>query len=361
MLKQVDKKLFQWAFSEFPRTSERALKSLSLGRSAFYLSESLPLVLINLLRKNSEERAAQTPPPEYRQAIVTAALELLEQDSEDIVAGYYGPEVLWPEQGPLQHLGSLAHVFKDALKWGKKQNAKNPHVFSAEAQDLLQDVPDYYKRNFHFQTDGYLSDLSADLYDHQVEILFRGISHAMRRLLLRPMKEQLSQPYLRILDVGCGTGSSTRFLAQAFPDAKITAFDLSFPYLKKAQSRLPRYSRRIEYVQGTAEEMPFKDGHFDAVVSTFLFHELPLDVRKKVLLEMKRVVKENGFFGVIDSQQKADRPELLWGLRQFPRDFHEPFYKNYLNHPMEELLREAGLHEIKIRLGFLSKALWAKR
>ena len=39
-----------------------------------------------------------------------------------------------------------------------------------------------------------------------------------------------------------------------------------------------------------------KKGSFDAVVSVFLFHELPLDVRKQVVSESRRVLKKNGLF-----------------------------------------------------------------
>lgn len=60
-----------------------------------------------------------------------------------------------------------------------------------QVRDLPQDVepeafPDYYLQNFHHQTDGYLSDHSAALYDLQVEILFNGAADPMRRRLLKP-------------------------------------------------------------------------------------------------------------------------------------------------------------------------------
>jgi len=45
--------------------------------------------------------------------------------------------------------------------------------------------PSYYA-NFHHQTNGYFSDLSANLYDLQVEILFGGSADAMRRRIIAP-------------------------------------------------------------------------------------------------------------------------------------------------------------------------------
>ncbi len=361
MIKTVAAPWLKWAFTEFPNASESALRGIAFGRSAIYLSESLPLLFFDRLLRKSKDESLTKPPPEYRKAVLESVQQLIDQDIQNIIQGRYGPEVLWPEQTPWAHAESFFKVIRDGLKLGDKKAAKDPHRFSADAQALLEDLPEYYHRNFHYQTDGYLSEESADLYDHQVEILFRGVSHAMRRLLLSPMLKALPGKNIKILDVGCGTGSSTRFLAQVFPDAKITAFDLSFPYLKKAQSRLPKFGKRIEYVQGAAEDMPFRDSHFDAVVSTFMFHELPLDVRKQSLREMRRVVKENGFVGVIDSIQKNDNPDLAWGLNAFPRDFHEPFYKNYLLNPMETLMQEAGLAKPQVHVGFLSKGLSSRK
>ena len=39
---------------------------------------------------------------------------------------------------------------------------------------MLNSQIKHYLQNFHFQTDGYLSEASAELYDYQVEVLFSG-------------------------------------------------------------------------------------------------------------------------------------------------------------------------------------------
>jgi ubiquinone/menaquinone biosynthesis C-methylase UbiE len=105
-------------------------------------------------------------------------------------------------------------------------------------------------------------------------------------------------------------------------------------------------------------ELDFKGQQFDAVYSCFLFHELPYEERKKVLSEAARVLKPGGFCGLVDSLQNEDRREFDWALEQFPVDFHEPFYKNYLQNPMEGLLQEAGFAQIDRKVGFFSKAVF---
>ncbi len=58
------------------------------------------------------------------------------------------------------------------VAWRMRKN-KNKD-FQGKAAETAATMPDYYARNFHFQTDGYFSEASARRYDHQVEILFGG-------------------------------------------------------------------------------------------------------------------------------------------------------------------------------------------
>src|SRR5205085_5246454 len=83
--------------------------------------------------------------------------------------------------------------------------------------------PDYYARNFHFQTEGYLGHTSAQLYDLQVELLFGGTADVMRRRLSPPIVRHAhahgasaARP-MSVLDVACGTGHLLRMLGAALP------------------------------------------------------------------------------------------------------------------------------------------------
>jgi len=47
--------------------------------------------------------------------------------------------------------------------------------------------PDYYQNNFHYQTDGWFSAASADVYEVSTETLFVGRQDAMQRGTLVPI------------------------------------------------------------------------------------------------------------------------------------------------------------------------------
>src|SRR5206468_9637958 len=113
----------------------------------------------------------------------------------------------------------------------RRRSGANDEVLRAVPQGRY---PRYYLQNFHFQTDGYLSRRSAELYDHQVEVLFGGAASAMRRQALVPMAAELARRGVRnasLLDMACGTGRFLREIKHNHPRLAVTALDLSPFYL----------------------------------------------------------------------------------------------------------------------------------
>lgn len=283
-------------------------------------------------------------------------VKLLKTDSQNIRKGVYPFAVLQPES-PFQHLKRVPKILWDGMMAGRRRLKGRTTVFSPEAKELAEELPKYYRRNFHYQTSGYLSDWSASLYEHQVELLFNGSADAMRRMILAPLRAKFGEGNgkgLTFLEIGCGTGRATRFVRLAFPKAKIIAIDLSAPYLKQAKSSLKRL-HPVDFLQAAGEDLPFKDAQFDAVYSIFLFHELPQETRKQVVAEAARVLKPGGFFGLVDSIQVGDQKTLDPLLTKFPEEYHEPFYRNYVGHSMNELVRECGFGQVQAEVGFVSK------
>ncbi|RYZ69835.1 MAG: hypothetical protein EOP05_14215 [Proteobacteria bacterium] len=70
-----------------------------------------------------------------------------------------------------------------------------------------------------------------------------------------------------------------------------------------------------------------------------------------------RVLKAGGFHGVLDSLQKGDEKDFDVALEMFPKEFHEPFYKNYIENPMEKLIEGEGMPVQNVNIGFFSKSV----
>lgn len=273
---------------------------------------------------------------------------------KDIAAGLFpAPRALGPE--PAEFLRRSLLYFRDLPQVdARRHGALDDELPPGQQGDGL---PDYYRQNFHFQSDGWLSEHSAALYDTQVEVLFTGAADVMRRRALKPIAEWMAgrnQRDLRGLDVGCGTGRLLAFVHEAWPGLRLTGLDLSLPYLGEAR-RLVGRTARVKLIEGAAERLPFDDNSLDIVFSSFLMHELPADVRVQALREMARVARPDGLIVIVDSIQKGDHPEWDGLLDLFPHYFHEPYYAGYVDGRLADWAGEAGLVESSFERAFLSR------
>ncbi len=72
----------------------------------------------------------------------------------------------------------------------------------------------------------------------------------------------------RCLDIGCGTGATTRALAARAVDGSVLGVDLSGPMLTIARESAARADvGNLEFVQGDAQVYPFEDSSFDVALS----------------------------------------------------------------------------------------------
>ena len=282
---------------------------------------------------------------------------LLEQDWRNIEAGHYRlPEELVIR--PLAALRKAGRYFADLRRVDeRRRGAANDEVFRAAPRGRY---PRYFLQNFHYQTDGYLSRASAELYDHQVEVLFGGAAAAMRRQALVPLRDALCErgraaDSARLLDLGCGTGGFLREVKRNYPRLAVTGLDLSAPYLAVARRQLRAWSR-TELIEGAAEAIPVPDASFDVVTAIYLFHELPGRVRRAVAGEIRRVLRPGGRFILVDSLQTGDAPDYDALLEYFPFAFHEPYYASYLSEDLDRLM-QPDLVPTQRSLAYFSKVV----
>src|SRR5438309_5644154 len=295
--------------------------------------------------------------------------QLFDEDWQDADAGLYPRELI--ETLPWREYALAAPKLIADLPRTRERIRRNRHDELPE--QLAARYPDYYARNFHYQTDGYLRHTSAELYDLQVELLFGGTADAMRRRLIPPVvrfarAQGFADPDsgavtarpLKLLDVACGTGHLLRMMGAALPGAKLFGVDLSPHYLARARETLPR-ELDVSLVCENAEQLPFPDAHFDAATNVYLMHELPPGIRTRILAEMARVVRPGGLVVVADRLQLKDAPELHHELHAFPDRFHEPYYPSYLRAVLAARVREAPPEVCEERLAFLTKVVVARR
>lgn len=119
-------------------------------------------------------------------------------------------------------------------------------------------------------------------YDEISRGILDAIEHAINRL--EPSKRT------RILDLATGTGWAARRLAERGHD--VTGVDFAPDMLAAARDLASARQLDIPFLDGDAEALPFDDGVFDAVISTFgvMFTQRPEDAAA----EMARVLRPGG-------------------------------------------------------------------
>jgi ubiquinone/menaquinone biosynthesis C-methylase UbiE len=337
----------------------------ALERIAYDLSQAARVAWFYM----HAELAGRLAPPIVEPAEVEGSLptlrqmmadlyELFRRDRANIEAGYYRlPHDLYGS--PRAALGQSVRFLSDLGRIDRRRREGIRAEVREARSDQTARYPDYYVQNFHYQTDGYLSDHSAAVYDFQVEVLFKGSADAMRRQALVPLAELLRGRRIReqrLLDVACGTGRFLGFVKQNYPRLPAVGLDLSEAYLRRARRELGAWSW-VELTLGAAEALPFRDTSFDLVSCIYLFHELPRPVRERAAAEFARVLRPRGRLVLVDSFQRGDEPRLDGLLELFPLAYHEPYFADYARHDLRALFKGAGLQPKTAERAHMSKIM----
>jgi ubiquinone/menaquinone biosynthesis C-methylase UbiE len=139
-------------------------------------------------------------------------------------------------------------------------------------------------------------------YDRQA-FLFDLTEVPMELLVFRDLRRKLwsAATGSMILEVGVGTGKNLPF----HPDgARVVAVDLSPRMMQRAVERAGRARLKPDFVLADAQRLPFKDGRFDEMVSTFVFCSVPDPVAG--LREARRIVREGGGINLLEHVRSAN-------------------------------------------------------
>jgi ubiquinone/menaquinone biosynthesis C-methylase UbiE len=110
----------------------------------------------------------------------------------------------------------------------------------------------------------------------------------------------------RILDLGCGTGAMAIALARDLPAAKVIGIDGDPAVLRRARAKAAKVGVELELHEALADAIPLADESVDCVVSTLVFHHLPADVKRRALIEARRVLVPGGRLLICDIGRSRD-------------------------------------------------------
>lgn len=134
-------------------------------------------------------------------------------------------------------------------------------------------------------------------YDAANDRISLGFQRYWKEMLIKHLSE--FTPYTAsFLDICCGTGDIAIAAAKKRPDMEVIGADFSSSMLKVAKKK-SRGLKNVHWKRADALRLPWPDESFDAVCISFGLRNT-VDY-KKVISEMKRVVKKGGFVYCLDS------------------------------------------------------------
>ena len=166
-----------------------------------------------------------------------------------------------------------------------------------------------------------------------------------------------------ILDLGCGNGQNTKYLASVESGFRIIGLDFSVRMLRIAREkhRQGGLHANVDFVLGDVASLPLRAQSLDGALYVAALHHLPSSaLRLASLLELERCLKPGGkaFISVWDFEQERFRAELEKQLAEPPvGEFgdvyvpwqgkrgktHQRFYHLFYKSELEELLGETDL------------------
>ena len=145
-------------------------------------------------------------------------------------------------------------------------------------------------------SDGVINAAAA--YDLLVWLLMRGREREFRERLLAFAH---LQPGERVLDAGCGTGSTAIAAARLVgATGSVLGVDPSTNMIARASRKAHRAGVAAEFRSGRAESLPVEDASRDVVISTMMMHHLRKQARQDFAVECRRVLRPGGRVFIAD-------------------------------------------------------------
>ena len=249
-------------------------------------------------------------------------------------------------------------------------------------------VPPSIKKNFIYISDDKKDILRKEIKNSYIPTISKKISdeklldeiteHVESRIFIDRVRvipwlsKALNLNNLQILEIGCGTGSSSITLAEQ--GAKVFGIDIHKESLEIAKLRSKLYDLDIEFLESSSVDIGKLNKKFDAIILYATLEHLTMEERLVTLKNSKNILNDGGFLITIEAPNRlwyfdshtSELPFFQW----LPDDLaykysryspKESFSSNYLDPNYDDLIgflrrgRGVSYHEFELVFGDLSK------
>lgn len=198
-------------------------------------------------------------------------------------------------------------------------------------------------------------DVPADHYDHGLKVnLFQKIWHNRRFTEISRVIRPISG---KVLDVGCHGGTFTQVVLKKIGSKDIYGVDISPSAIQYIKKKIPYGHFQV----ASAEDLPFKDDTFDAVVCLEVLEHVDNPV--KAISEIRRVLKKGGY-GVILVPSESKLFKTVWFLwTLYYPVWRHAHVQSFSGNRLDKVTDEIGLKIVKSKnfnLGMLRLVVFEK-
>lgn len=183
-------------------------------------------------------------------------------------------------------------------------------------------------------------DVLTPLYDPLVRLTMP--EHRFRSALVRQAR---IAPKMRVLDLGCGTGSLAFAVKREQATAEVIGIDPDRRALEIARDKARGARSDVTFQRGSADGLPYADASFDRVLSSLALHHMSQQTKRAALRECARVLGVGGELHVADwgPPQDALMRIMSWPFRIFDGlEFTADNYQGLL----PQFFRDAGFRNV---------------
>lgn len=162
------------------------------------------------------------------------------------------------------------------------------------------------------------------------------------------------QPWMRVLDLGCGTGATSRYIAEN-KGCDVLGLDRDLQQIIEAGRQTPAEYRWIQYQQGNAPDTDLQPESFDAIVMESVLWQ---NNKPVLLAEVSRLLKPWGQLGVIETNWLGTPSEAARDIAVNP--LGSPFADSLPERGLLQLFRQAGLYNVEHEIYPLENLNWRR-
>lgn len=184
--------------------------------------------------------------------------------------------------------------------------------------------------------------LAAEGYYSNLSRIYDLLASSEKRFLRLGLALLNPHPGEKILEIGFGTGYAQQYIAQSIKNGLSAGLDLSIGMGRVAQKRLSRAGLlgQTSLVRSDTLPIPFQDGVFDGIFTSFTLELFDSPLIPEVLGEISRVLKPSGRLVVVS----LSKDQQLGLVGRIYESFHDRFPKwaDCRPIPARHLIEEGG-------------------